>query len=203
MLATLFFVAQDDQGNQSAIPEGESTVKDDKQIWEKLFPLMLTDTVLRFSFLLSSFSQKGAFMIVLIVIVVAFHYFLYDSFSDLYTALPLSLVTSGSNFKSAETQPLLNESADGSGSPTEEKAFVPPQVNGSNEEAQQSEAFVPPSLRDQQRTIWIPNDKFGIGNSQVVALRSLGLDATNDFTSFDLKDRVEVDAYQPPGEVLL
>lgn len=64
-------------------------------------------------------------------------------------------------------------------------------------------SFIPPALKDRQRTIWIGDDKFGIGKAEVLKLRAKGLDATTEFTSFNSKDKVEVNAYTPPGEIML
>jgi len=194
MLTAIFFLAQsvDANGNktQSAIPE-------------------------------------GAFMVVLIVIVVGFHYFLNDSFKQLETALPLSLTaggvgetlshgsrerTSGEtayNEKkvpqrhaslSVDPAPAIAGSADG-------KGYKVDMANGAQKQEGSIEdhdsAFYHPSLTGEQKPVWLPNDKFGIGRAGVAAARKAGLDATYEHTSVTEKGQVRTDAYEPPGEPLV
>lgn len=83
-----------------------------------------------------------------------------------------------------------------------------PRTNGlhsrdSDLEILHTSSFIPPALKDRQRTIWIGDDRFGIGKAEVLKLRAKGLDATTEFTSFNSKDKVEVNAYTPPGEIML
>ena len=197
MLTAIFFLAQSEDANgrkmQSAIPE-------------------------------------GAFMVVLIVLVIGFHYFLNDSFKELETALPLSL-TAGSapdarlqgNFTrtSGETAYTEKKAIGGQGASPDETAHgVQGDANGyglngagvSGEKQQQSvpglsaeheSAFYHPSLTGEQKPVWIPNDKFGIGRAAVASARKAGVDATYEHTSVTEKGQVETDAYEPPGEPLV
>ncbi|CBQ72876.1 conserved hypothetical protein [Sporisorium reilianum SRZ2] len=199
MLTAIFFLAQSEDANggnkkQSAIPE-------------------------------------GAFMVILIVIVVGFHYFLNDSFKQLETALPLTLTTgstsdaqlqgnfartsgetaytekkalAGQATSSDETAPGVHADANGyglngAGTTTSEKHHAT--VPGLTEE--QESAFYHPSLTGEQKPIWLPNDKFGIGRAAVASARKAGLDATYEHTSVTDKGQVETDAYEPPGEPLV
>lgn len=158
-------------------------------------------------------------MIVLIVIVAAFHYVLSNSYSPLYTALPLSIVPPNtSQIESSETHLNGNGFSNGSvGSPDEKKGLmVESEKNGESQganvnhddphhqdEEDPMKAFVPPAMKDEQRTLWLPNDRFGIGSSHTTLARKMGLDATNEHTSYNEKDKVTTDAYVAPGEVLL
>ncbi|EST05666.1 protein of unknown function DUF221 [Kalmanozyma brasiliensis GHG001] len=197
MLTAIFFLAQSEDANggnrmQSAIPE-------------------------------------GAFMIILIVIVMGFHYFLNDSFKELETALPLTLTAGNStegqlqgNFTrtSGETAYTEKRHINAQGSPDETpgagvNGLQPHGVNGagvgSAEKHQsaggltpeQEQAFFHPSLTGEQKPIWLPNDKFGIGRAGVASARKAGLDATYEHTSVTEKGQVETDAYEPPGEPLV
>ncbi|KAJ9479268.1 hypothetical protein PHBOTO_002754 [Pseudozyma hubeiensis] len=189
MLTAIFFLAQSEdaagQKSQSAIPE-------------------------------------GAFMVVLIVIVVGFHYFLNDSFRELETALPLTLAGGASsgaqlegNFSRTSGETAYNEKK------THDAAAAPGQSGlpsngvhaaGASGEKHQSEAslspeqesaFYHPSLTGEQKPIWLPNDKFGIGRAGVASARKAGLDATYEHTSVTEKGTVRTDAYEPPGEPLV
>ncbi|SPO25985.1 uncharacterized protein UTRI_03350 [Ustilago trichophora] len=196
MLTAIFFLAQseDASGNkaQSAIPE-------------------------------------GAFMVVLIAIVVGFHYFLNDSFKQLETALPLTLTVGSTNEAqlyggntrtSGETAYNEKKALNGQGTSSEEAASALPgsaAANGYKVDAangdkphqdtgltdEQESAFYHPSLTGEQKPIWLPNDKFGIGRAGVASARKAGLDATYEHTSVTEKGQVETDAYEPPGEPLV
>lgn len=160
---------------------------------------------------------EGAFMVVLIVIVIGFHYFLNDSFRSLETALPLSLATGETqtqlgNYRTSD-ETAFNEKRIGQGSSTAEKAPAlgnaynvdeptqKQQVSGVSEE--HDSAFYHPSLTGEQKPIWLPNDKFGIGRAGVAAARKAGLDATYENTSVTEKAQIRTDAYEPPGEPLV
>lgn len=172
---------------------------------------------------------EGAFMVVLIVIVVAFHYFLNDSFKALETALPLTLVA-GNNAEvqlhgnptrtSGETayneKKPLNEHAASSydATPVSQgdlngKGVQGAGVSGEKHQAvaglseEQESAFYHPSLTGEQKPIWLPNDKFGIGRAGVASARKAGLEATYEQTSVTEKGQVQTDAYEPPGELLV
>ncbi|SNX88152.1 uncharacterized protein MEPE_06863 [Melanopsichium pennsylvanicum] len=172
---------------------------------------------------------EGVFMVVLIVIVIGYHYFLNDSFKQLETALPLTLTTGSTNEAllhagneriSGETAYNEKKALNGLGSSTVEAA---PAIkggangNGYNADAphhgkphqdtgltdEQEQAFYHPSLTGEQKPIWLPNDKFGIGRAGVASARKAGLDATCEHTSVTEKGQVETNAYEPPGEPLV
>ncbi len=194
MLTAIFFLAQSQDANgnnkkQSAIPE-------------------------------------GAFMVILIVIVIGFHYFLNDSFRELETALPLTLAVDGTSAAQIEHgqdrtsgETAFNEKrAHGQGSSSVEAApAIQAGANGKGYEAdvtpgekkqepisdEHDSAFYHPSLTGEQKPIWLPNDKFGIGRAAVASARKAGLDATYKHTSVTEKGQVETDAYEPPGEPLV
>ncbi|ETS64914.1 hypothetical protein PaG_00889 [Moesziomyces aphidis] len=163
---------------------------------------------------------EGAFMVVLIVIVVGFHYFLNDSFRELETALPLSLTVgesqaaAGNSRTSNETA--LNEKRAPNGQGKFSMEATPASQgtgydngvpNGEKKQEALSDehdsAFYHPSLTGEQKPIWLPNDKFGIGRAGVASARKAGLDATYEHTSVTEKGQVETDAYEPPGEPLV
>ncbi|KAE8227813.1 hypothetical protein CF326_g7277 [Tilletia indica] len=64
------------------------------------------------------------------------------------------------------------------------------------------ETFMHPSLLDEQKPIWLPNDKFGIGRAGVAAARQRGVEATCDGNAVNEKGKVTTDAEIPPGEIL-
>ncbi|CAO1630799.1 unnamed protein product [Parajaminaea phylloscopi] len=66
-----------------------------------------------------------------------------------------------------------------------------------------AQAFMHPALRDRQRTLWFPRDRFGLSAEAVARARDHGLDATDEGTGFDEKNRITTDVYEPPGEKLL
>lgn len=172
---------------------------------------------------------EGAFMVVLIVIVIGFHYFLNDSFKQLETALPLTLTVGSTNEAqlhggytrtSGETAYNEKKALNGHGTSSEEAALALPgsaAANGYKVDAangdkphqdtgltdEQESAFYHPSLTGEQKPIWLPNDKFGIGRAGVASARKAGLDATYEHTSVTEKGQVETDAYEPPGEPLV
>lgn len=165
---------------------------------------------------------QGAFMVVLIVIVVGFHYFLNDSFKELQTALPLTLTsgtgdethlqggdyrTSGEtahNEKKAivlqNSSPATHGEGNGNGHNDQRQGIDKVEEHSGD---QQDSAFYHPSLTGEQKPIWLPNDKFGLGRAGVTAARKAGLDATYEHTSVTDKGRVQTDAYEPPGEPLV
>ncbi|PWN52665.1 DUF221-domain-containing protein [Violaceomyces palustris] len=168
---------------------------------------------------------QGAFMIILIVLVAAFHYVLHDSFGELYTALPLSIVpayhvdaqtghvrSSDEISGHGEKKPLMLQQHGSDLSPGYDNDAKPGETHiemqGSTQlragptAEEMEKAFLPPSLKDPQVPLWIPNDKFGIGRAGVAAARKAGLDATDDHTSVNEKGQVETDAVSPPGEAL-
>ncbi|CEH13742.1 Uncharacterized conserved protein [Ceraceosorus bombacis] len=182
ILTVLFFVAQDDQGNQSAIPQ-------------------------------------GAFMIVLIILVAMFHYTLFNSFGDLFTAFPLSLAPSEQEEKAA----ILDDAAtrhDSNSSPGEKQKTQAHAAGGStaididgpnsktnlveDEDAEEDPmlAFQHPATKDPQRTLWFPNDNLGLGSAAVTGAQRHGLEATNRNNEVNEKGRITTDARVPPGEML-
>ncbi|KAE8189673.1 hypothetical protein CF336_g5630 [Tilletia laevis] len=64
------------------------------------------------------------------------------------------------------------------------------------------ETFQHPSMLDEQKPIWIPDDKFGIGRAGVAAARRQGVEATSENTAVNEKGSVTTDAHVPPGEIL-
>ena len=164
---------------------------------------------------------EGAFTVVLIVVVAAFHYFLSNSYNPLYNSLPLSLVPAtdpasqapnGHSTTTVNGQSSFHQSqkihADGS-SPDEgdlEKStpqtsqFVNKPIDTSDEEVMT--AFDPPSTKEPQRELWFPNDKFGMGTAAVGLAQKQGLEATNRDTHYDEKNRIATTARVPPGETL-
>lgn len=159
---------------------------------------------------------QGALMVVLIVIVVGYHYVLNDSFKSLQTALPLSLVPGTDSAGSPATERVSGETS------TEKKPLHPngndaspaynfnggsTAVDMKNAETSQqpteeelATAFDHPSMKEDQMPVWIPRDKFGIGKAGVLAARKAGVVATDEHTSVTEKGQVEEDAYEPPGQ---
>lgn len=164
---------------------------------------------------------EGVFMVILIVIVIGFHYFLNDSMKELQTALPLTLTVNDDTPRaeyrtSAETahnekKPLPAIDGQAEQASQTNGAIAANSVVGANggekkhvqTDEEQDASFRHPALNGEQRPIWLPNDKFGLGKAGVSAARKAGLDATTDHTTVTEKGQVETDAYEPPGEPLV
>ena len=153
---------------------------------------------------------QGVFAVVLIVIVFIFQMFLRDMFKPLYESLPLTLVkddaarapashlTPGSQ---EEKQALLSASSAVDRSATSEGEYT--SANASEGAGGlDADAFENPAATTPQRPLWFPNDKFGLGSSETAAAHAKNLDATNEGTSYDNKNRIQVFAAEPPGEPL-
>lgn len=61
-------------------------------------------------------------------------------------------------------------------------------------------AYLNPSRTSEQTELWYPNDRFGIGNSQVGADRQVGFRSTTEHTTVNEKGSIDEDAEIPPGE---
>lgn len=174
---------------------------------------------------------EGVFMVILIVIVAGFHYVLNDSYGDLYTALPLTVVpayqgglaeghervSEEGTEQGGEKKPLMRggvsaseaystqESKYGNGlneyPPSSRLEMHPREPRNSNELSE--DAFDPPALKDPQMPVWIPNDRFGIGRAETQAALKSGVKASDENTSVNEKGKVRTDAVVPPGEVLV
>ncbi|PWN30272.1 DUF221-domain-containing protein [Jaminaea rosea] len=193
---------------------------------------------------------EGVFMIILMVLTVAFHIVLFDSVGDLPTALPLTLLPAASSssysdhatgshgaygndgYSPNEKQHALRQSestAYGGSNPA--APAVPatgvnvthgarPPVNGNGQygnggaptktmgseggdDGASEDTFLHPALRDPQRTVWLPRDRFGLSAHAVNRAREHGIDATDEGTGFNEKNRIETDVYVPPGEKML
>ncbi|KAK0531912.1 phosphate metabolism protein 7 [Tilletia horrida] len=70
------------------------------------------------------------------------------------------------------------------------------------ENKESEETFMHPALLDEQKPIWLPDDKFGIGRAGVASARQHGVEATSEHTAVDEKGRVTTDADCPPGEIV-
>lgn len=190
MLAALFFLANAPDGNggtmQTAIPE-------------------------------------GVFTIILLVLVIAFHYFLSNSYGPLYTALPLDAVPAAGadslavNGSHSPARTAVGGAPSHGGGDVEKQisaggadSVVPSEIKGAEfahgqEELDKSDpalltAFDHPAVKDGQRALWFPNDRFGLGSAAVNAARKHELDATNDGTSYNDKNAIVVNRKEPPGE---
>jgi hypothetical protein len=201
-----------------------------KACWQLFYALYLEMVILTVLFFVAQDSNgnlssipQGVFMIILIVIVAGVHYTLANSYTDLFTAYPLSIAPSG-----AQEAAMLEEHGS---SPDEKKQSLqqqqqqqPPYGNGQhgrndqsmemhesrtalvregNQEEDPALAFQHPATKEPQRTLWFPNDTLGLGNAAVAGAQKQGLEATNRDTSVSEKGRIDTDAHVPPGEVLL
>lgn len=176
---------------------------------------------------------EGVFMVVLMVITVGFHIVLLDSVGDLPTALPLSLVraTNGSSHDDRATIDSDSSPTDkerfntaraanagsnvvSSGALGADRDAKPGQylavgnIDGAHgfnghDKSGDAQAFLHPALRDPQRTLWYPCDRFGLSAEAVARAREHGLDATDEGAGFDPNNRITTDMYEPPGEQLL
>lgn len=76
-------------------------------------------------------------------------------------------------------------------------------ASSGEDEDSSAQHFVHPAMRDPQRTLWYPQDRFGLSGEAVARAREHGLDATDKGTSFNEKNKIQTDMYCPPGEELL
>jgi len=77
-----------------------------------------------------------------------------------------------------------------------------PVCGNAKDEQEEEETFMHPSLLEEQKPIWLPDDKFGIGRAGVAAARQRGVEATVERTTVNEKGVVTTDADVPPGEVV-
>lgn len=181
---------------------------------------MIVVTVLYF--LAPMAKEEGAFMIVLIVITVGMHFFLYDSYGSLFNSLPLSLVpayqtgTNGSSnvggdgiSPNGDKKQLLLESQ-AQQAPHQHQAGMISNDNtardgGSEHEGEEDpmQAFDPVPLKDGQREIWLAEDPWGIGQAQNERNRQAGILTTIKGALVNEKGKIETSLHCPPGEVLL
>lgn len=171
---------------------------------------------------------EGAFMVVLIVVVIGFQFLFNDSYKSLYTALPLSLVPadtvqqpySDRTPEGGDKKTLLGSEdrvdkgassmvgtngkpAPAYGHQPDATLSVEQTANEHDDEEDPMEAFTAPALKDQQRDIWIANDSWGIGRAQNESNKQHGLRSTVRDTAVDAKGNFTTDATVPPGETLL
>jgi hypothetical protein len=170
-------------------------------------------------FLAANAKPEGAFMIVLIVITVGAHFFLYDSYGTLFNSLPLSLVAEQQendslNDKSpsaTEKNRLLGSQGNGNGKDLEQHqvGIASNEQNalndGSNSHSDEEDpmlAFTPIPLKDGQREIWLAEDPWGIALSQNEKNRQAGILSTTKEATVNDKGKIETSAHCPPGETL-
>ncbi|UZJ56134.1 hypothetical protein CBS101457_005454 [Exobasidium rhododendri] len=174
-------------------------------------------------FLAASAKPEGAFMIVLIVITVGLHFFLYDSYGALFNSLPLSLVPehsadfdntgNGHNRTPSDKKQLLGSHNDihnsrDDGDMIELNTFNQDNTSrhNSNEhegEEDPKEAFNPIPLKEGQRPIWLAEDPWGIGQAEYEKNRQAGIKTTTKEALVTDKGKIETSAHCPPGEILL
>lgn len=153
-----------------------------------------------------SATPEGAFMVVLIIIVILLHYLLLNSYGDLFTALPLSLVPPVDSHDSTspgsqEKKPLLSgdghqdDDVNGRAGYNSSK----PQENGTEDPLL---AFTRPSMKANQREIWIADDPLGLGRAEDTRNRQAGVLSTMRDATRDDKGAFHVSADCPPGEFL-
>lgn len=168
-------------------------------------------------FLAANAKPEGAFMIVLIVITVGIHFFLYDSYGALFNSLPLSLVIdqqegpshNGNNSPNAsEKKTLLNNSQGGNGRQLQQHEIGIASNDASANTSHQDEedpmlAFTPIPLKDGQREIWLAEDPWGIALAQSEKNRQAGILTTTKEATVNEKGKIETNSHCPPGEILL
>lgn len=164
---------------------------------------------------------EGAFTVALGAWVAFFHFIMLDSFKPLYSSLPLSLIKATRRTGSTGTHAddssaaLLSHARLPTGQTC---ASVPSNECGPDavmqwppgsenlvfdgESDDDLHAFDHPSMTQRQRPLWLPNDKFGIGSSEVALALRDHVEATNEHTYYTSKDRIAVSAEVPPGEPL-
>jgi hypothetical protein len=168
-------------------------------------------------FLAANAKPEGAFMIVLIVITVGIHFFLYDSYGALFNSLPLSLVIdqqegqsyNGNNSPNAsEKKTLLNNSQGENGRQLQQHEIgIASNEEPANTSHQDEEdpmlAFTPIPLKDGQREIWLAEDPWGIALAQNEKNRQAGILSTTKEATVNEKGKIETNSHCPPGETLL
>lgn len=172
-------------------------------------------------FLASNAKPQGAFMIVLIVITVGIHFFVYDSYGTLFNSLPLSLVptnTPGHNGSGpgatedrtpSDKKQLLGSEATAGNAPHQHQAGMVSTDNtahdGSAHEGEEDPmlAFTRQELKEGQREIWLAEDPWGIGRSQSDKNRAAGVQTTTKEAVVNEKGKIDTSAHCPPGEIML
>lgn len=163
---------------------------------------------------------EGAFMVVLIVITIGFHYLFLDSYGSLFNSLPLSLVQPDANDKTAsnstpvqnEKRGLLNDASAQDQQSARPGQTVDATSNGAasgtaaeddsgHEDPMQ--AFTPSSLKDGQREIWIADDPLGLGRAENERNRAADIQTTMRGATRDDQGKLHTDIHCPPGDILL
>ncbi|KAL4400225.1 phosphate metabolism protein 7 [Malassezia pachydermatis] len=162
----------------------------------------------------TAFVAMGVLTILLLVLIVGYHYFLMDSYGKLITALPLMLDQQAEMQHGGDVAPpALPEkdqyyaAADGTMVPARSQNHVlqmeDPSVDLEKkqiEEAKTINAFYHPSRLSEQMVLWYPNDNYGIGRSQVAADHGLGFESTTDKAFVNEKYKIDENAEVAPGE---
>lgn len=162
-----------------------------------------------------SATPEGAFEVVLLIITIAAHYFIYNSFGSLFTALPLSLVppADSSNNTGAYSSPSTGEKkpllGDGQNVHQTKAGMVSSDNAASATAASQNDgeedpllAFTPAPLKEQQREIWIAEDPIGLGRAEHERNRQANVRSTLREATRDDQGKLHTTAHCPPGEFL-
>lgn len=166
----------------------------------------------------TAFVAFGVLTIVLLLIVIAYHYFLTNSYGALLHTLPLDLAQKASEETGAANTTALQQQQQVPGLPekdayymNEQGAIVPSahavqmdagagQYTSEEDHASKMNAFYHPARTSQQLVTWYPNDNFGIGRSEVAQDYNAGFESTTDHAVVTEKGKVDEDATFAPGE---
>lgn len=173
----------------------------------------------------SKYVAFGVLMIVLLVLTIAFHVYLSKTLFKEAEFPPLNQMNSAGVEKQALEQPYPQPpqqqqqqqlvqggeasyyvGADGkieqSGAPATHAIPIDGDktVDSAAADEHARKAYLNPSRTSEQSELWYPDDRFGIGNSQVGADHQVGFRSTTEHTTVNEKGNIDEDAEIPPGE---
>ncbi|WFC96732.1 hypothetical protein MBRA1_003394 [Malassezia brasiliensis] len=167
----------------------------------------------------TSYIAFGVLTVLLLVLIMAYHYFLVNSYGPLLQSVPLDLTMRyGQDAASAphaaeQVSPLLPEKdAYYVNGPSAVQPMPPAShvlqmedahqvaVRARAEQDARLSAFYNPARTSKQLVLWYPDDANGIGRSQVALDQQAGYAATTEHAGLNEKGKVVEDAHVPPGQ---
>lgn len=167
----------------------------------------------------TSYIAFGVLTVLLVVIIMGYHYFLLNSYGPLLQSVPLDLTmrygkdSAPAETSAEQTAPLLPEKdAYYINGPSAVQPAAPAshvlQMEDAHQVAVRSRAeqdaklgaFYNPARTSKQLVLWYPDDSYGIGRSQVALDQQAGYSATTEHAGLNEKGKVVEDAAYPPGQ---
>jgi hypothetical protein len=178
-LCALFFLAQDQNQQPAAVPEGA------------LMVVLIAITVRVLDKQYRAYSSVDFFFFQAF-----FNYTLNVSYTPLLNSLPLTLADFSHGMpkagEAAYTHDHDHDAAEEHLEGDDTTALVPKTKQRGLTD------FEHPCVREPQRPIWIVSDPLGLGNAEVAAMNAAGVEASTIHAAIDEKGNVAVDGF-PPG----